>query len=243
MSLNDDLISFWRLNEASGTRSDFVTTTPNDLTEVGSVPSLSGIVVNAANIGPGAGTNYLEKAAASELTFGDEDFTISLWVYLENNTNQQGLISKWNSNAVNEREWAMFFLSGTEVFRFAVSSDGTLSNNVDSASTPAIEQFHHVVCWHDSVANTINMVVNNGATQSIGHSTGVHSIAANPFWLGRIQLGVGDTDMDGGRIDAVGVWNRVLTSDEISELWNSGDGLEPPFPIDISELNRLWLFV
>jgi len=32
-----------------------------------------------------------------------------------------------------------------------------------------------------------------------------------------------------GPIDEVGVWNRALTSDEVTELWNSGDGWSYPF--------------
>lgn len=46
-----------------------------------------------------------------------------------------------------------------------------------------------------------------------------------------------------GRIDDVGVWNRVLTDDEIAYLWNSGGGLAISQPVNILDgLVASWQF-
>jgi len=33
-----------------------------------------------------------------------------------------------------------------------------------------------------------------------------------------------------GSVDEVGLWNRLLTSGEVTDLWNGGVGLTTPFP-------------
>jgi len=35
-----------------------------------------------------------------------------------------------------------------------------------------------------------------------------------------------------GNIDEVGIWDRILTTDEITELYNAGAGLAYPFTVD-----------
>ena len=32
-----------------------------------------------------------------------------------------------------------------------------------------------------------------------------------------------------GEIDELGIWSRVLTADEVTELWNGGAGITYPF--------------
>ena len=76
---------------------------------------------------------------------------------------------------------------------------------------PVIGTWYFIVGWHDSVANTVNIQVNNGAVDSV--ATGGALQAA-----GTAELRIGGRDdiapfhLD-GRVDEVGFWKRVLTAD------------------------------
>ena len=70
--------------------------------------------------------------------------------------------------------------------------------------------------WHDSVANTINIQVNNGTINTVSHSVGVQD-SNGVFRLGEIS-----GNYLNGRLDGVGVWKRVLTQSErayLLQLW------------------------
>jgi hypothetical protein len=81
------------------------------------------------------------------------------------------------------------------------------------------------VAWHDAGADTINIQVNNGTVDS---TTGVFG-NSETFIIGGEKVGAGaDFEFD-GLIDEAGIRNRVLTTAERTELYNSGSGRTHPF--------------
>lgn len=92
-SLSTNLQSYWKLDEASGTRSDSFDTSP--LADVNTVGAITGIRGNAALM-VAANSNYLFMATTSPLEGGGTDFFISAWVYLNSTspTIQRTIVSK-----------------------------------------------------------------------------------------------------------------------------------------------------
>ena len=84
---------------------------------------------------------------------------------------------------------------------------------------------YFVVGWHDSVNNTLNIQVNNGTVNSLAWTAGVLNGSAD-FAIGA-RRDTAPLYFD-GRIDAVGLWKRVLTSGERTSLYNSGTGCHAP---------------
>lgn len=233
MALIDGLISYWKLDEPSGTRAD--AHGGNSLTDNNAVGSATGKINAAANFD---GTNdYLNRADNADLSFADDAFTIAAWLSLDDLSAIRCAVGKWASDgAVATCEYALRFLNSAFRFNWRVG-DGTNNSNVtaNAAGPPSTGVLYFVAVWHDPAADQIGISVNAGTAETASHSTGVLDGAAS-FTLGRTG------DFDGqywdGLIDEVGVWGRVLSSSEISQLYNSGAGLAYPFGATAGPLRR-----
>lgn len=211
-----NLISFWELEESSGTRVDAHGS--NDLTDNNTVTSNTGKINTAADFTSG-NSEYLSIASNSELQTGDIDFTMCLWVYLDVLGAQRPLMGKWN-NASPNVEYLIFFDPSTD-FAFIVRDTGDTTNTLQSATTfgtPSTATWYFIVAWHDAIANTLNIQINNGTVDSSAYSNGVKS-GGQAFELGRNGSLYHD-----GRIDQAGLWKRVLTATERTWLYNGGNG-------------------
>lgn len=225
--LTTSLTSYWKLDEASGARADSVGT--NNLTSNNTVGQAVGKLTNAAQFNS-ASSRYLSITDNASISVGDIDFTVGAWVYLDSKSADQAIAGQYYTTT-NQRSWNINYQAAADRFRFAVSADGTSVagqfDNViaDNFGSPSTGTWYYIVAWHDSVANTINISVNNGPANSLSHTTGVLD-STGPFTIGALGNPLQYFD---GRIDGVGLWKRVLTSQERTNLYNSGNGLEYPF--------------
>ena len=216
------LISYWTLDEASGTRVDSVTSSANDLTDNNTVTQNPGKISNAAQF-TAANLEFLSRADNASLSTGDIDFTLAGWVYLDSLGAFRVAVGK-RENATNREYW--FEVNNSDQMRFIVSSNGALQDGVVTASSVTLSTgtWYFVVAWHDSVANTVNIQVNNGTAHSAAFSLGVFDGGS------RFAIGVGESsNYWNGRIDEVGFWKRVLTAAERTNLYNAGTGVTYPF--------------
>jgi hypothetical protein len=223
MALTDNLVAFWELEEASGSRADAAGA--NTLTDNNTVTSASGKVGNAASF-TAANSESLSIVDNAALSMGDIDFTIMAWLNSASLPMGNGstALAKYNLTG-NKREYTLIYESAPAArWRFYVSPDGSTTVNVaaDTLGTPSTSTWYCVICWHDATANTINITVNAGATDSAAHSGGVFD-SDSTFYLGSLDLFSGY--FFDGLLDQVGVWKRVLTSGERTSLYNSGAGL------------------
>lgn len=226
MSLLTDLQAFWELEEASGSRADAHST--NTLSDVNTVTQAAGKVGNAAQF-TAVNSEHLSIADNAALSTGDIDFTIAAWVYMDSKGTgftANVIASKYGAGGQGvDHEWNLAFTgTTTDRFQFAVRPNaGTLGTvAADSLGSPSTATWYYVIGWHDSVANTISIQVNNGTVDSQAYSLGtIDGTAA--FEIGDASGGLG-APFD-GRIDQVGFWKRVLTSQERTDLYNGGAGL------------------
>lgn len=224
-SLYQDIIGYWKLDSTSGPRYDFIS--GSNLVESNTVDSVPGKYENAAHFRALNSASLQGAADRAILSMGDNDFTIAAWVNLsELPTNRlMGIVSKDdNTTGANSAvEYAMYTNSSDgHLFRFLVSNSTNAA--IAAASTfgiPTTGSWHFVVGWHDSVADTINIQVNNGVVDSTSYSDG----CSDETGIFRIGKGLGSGRYLTGSVDEVGFWRRVLTSDERTLLYNSGNGI------------------
>lgn len=224
-SLLTSLVAYWALEEASGARID-ATGRGNDLSPTNTPGNAAGKVGNALSLAS-ASLQYLSIADNTDLSTGDVDFTLACWVNLATSAvTAQEFMGKWDDLVALRREYWMGCFSSR--FQFGVSSTGN-NQTFQAANTlgvPSTATWYFVVGWHDSVANTINIQVNNGAVDSTSYSSGVIDSAE------RFTMGANRTvpaNFLNGKIDEAGVWKRILTSAERTALYNSGNGRTYPF--------------
>lgn len=231
MSLLTSLISYWSMDGNS-----------NDLH--GSNNGVeSNVTYASGKIGSSArfnGTNSsIDISDNPSLSTGDIDFTLSAWVKLvakAPNPFGNGIAGKWKYST-NNREFLLWYYDAIDRFRFEVSPDGTASGGIEANAlgSPNIGQWYFIVGWHDSVANTINIQINNGTIDSLPHSTGVFDGTSN-FGFGNYE----NVGFLNGYIDEVGFWKRVLSPKERSQLYNNGNGLA--YPLKVNTPNFLKFF-
>jgi hypothetical protein len=191
------LLAFWKLADTSDSSGNGKTLTNND-----SVAFVAGKIGNAAEFD---GTNYLSRSMAVNFS---QDFTVSLWCKPEDVVGYG----------------VMLMGSGAQTWNIAYTGNGTIDiNNADVGFlnvAAAPEQWHHVVAARNSTTTKVWL---NGvlADQDDNQITG----STESIVLGRD--GGGSSSFYTGLLDAVGIWDRILSDAEIVALWNSGSGLEP----------------
>jgi hypothetical protein len=183
-----------------------------DLTLVGNPGFAAGMSRQALQL-HGDGLQYaIRPVSDSAFSFlGSSDFTVQIWVNynLSPSIRQQTLIEKFTGGS--GPGWTL--TADGSHFQFYPISDG---HGVGSFVTGA---------WHDIVAERA------GGVFSLfydGHQVGGSTVGgAIPDTLKPLLIGGRDQNpgfaLD-GKVDDVGIWNRALTTDEISTLWNSGAG-------------------
>lgn len=225
MSLLTSLISYWKLDEGSGNRAD--ANGSNTLTDNNTVTSATGKINSAADF-ERDNNEFLSHTDNADLSTGDIDFSFACWVNLESKPAAQNLYIAAKGDSDPTTEWALFYrgFGGTDRFRFTINQF-TANVDDDPLGSPAIGTWHFIVCWHDSVADTISIQTNNGAVASTATGGLGPQDLGGSFRLGGFD-GTATFAFD-GLIDEVGFWKRVLTAQERTDLYNAGAGLAYPF--------------
>ena len=229
-TLSTSLANYWKLEEASGTRVD--SHGSDDLTDNNTVTTATGIIDEGADFENTIRTRA-EHLSNTSVRDGDTgDLSISLWAKFESfGPYSEYFAAKWKT-AGNERGFQ--FYRNNEINRIDIdySSDGSTSNRVawrtDANVLPSTGTWYHVVVTIDVSAETSVIYVDGGSVAvtkfvDAGTATSIHD-SAGTFMLGS-QANDGQYHYFDGVMDEVGLWNKVLSSSEVTDLYNSGSGL------------------
>ncbi|MBI5950195.1 MAG: LamG domain-containing protein [Chloroflexi bacterium] len=213
-----NLVSWWKLNETSGTRYDAYG--DNDLTDNNTVLYGTGKQDNAGDFERG-NSEYLSIADNASLSTGSAvEYTIGCWVNHESVGLIEGIMSKGRYTGSTQE----FFLyqNASGYFAFAVSADGSATvGTVTSDVQPQAGTWYFVTAWHAVGYNYIQ--IDNGSVASVSSNNSADR--SGVFSIGAFSLSTG-TYYDDGLIDECFYYKRVLTADEREWLYNSGDGRE-----------------
>jgi hypothetical protein len=195
-----NLLAFWRLEGLTDSSGNGYTLTNN-----GNVQFVAGKIGNSAL---GNGENYLTAPVA--LNLSNQPYTFSFWINLEsfNGNGAIVLIGKYPGFSLS--------VQGPDLLRL---DDFTQSASYVSVGAVPLNTWTHLCVTKDASQNV------------------------QAYFNGQLDAGTGTTNTDNianftlfsaftyhnyaGRLDALGVWSRVLTINEIKTLYNNGAGLEP----------------
>lgn len=233
MNLLSSLVAYWSLEED----------TPNDriglvgsipLVDGNTVPIVAGINGNAASF-TRSNSEYLEKSDGSFMnTTGD--LTVAFWYRPASDipaSTTFHLVSRYLSSGT--RCFSVFYANGGsgKYLGCIWSPDGVATEqmgqgewtNEVSTSGLSTGAYHLFIFYHDDTNGKCGMRIDD-TYYGEKASSGLYLGGIIPFVIGSNASHTAGTT---GYIDEVGVWHRLLTTQEKTDLYNSGSGLFYPF--------------
>ena len=227
-----NLVSWWGLDETSGTRADSYAANHLDSSNTGSDTGKQGL---AAHFTP---NQYLSSADTAGLSMGDMDFTLGGWVNLNTLSGLRTILAKGsNSGANKDYEYILEYDNSTGKFYFGIGNGTTYGEVVNT--TPAQYTWYFLTAWYNSTTDMMYLQVNNGSPSGVSYSQGSFD-STYPLSVGR--LGGYHGGYMNGLVDEVFLYKRVLTDGERAWLYNAGNGrtyteLLPPTPTPTATLS------
>src|SRR5215213_6947207 len=168
------------------------------------------------------GSNKLDVPDASNLRLSS--FTVATWFKTTANFPDEGvMVNKGglgSESAGKNQNYGIWF-TPSERLQGGFETTGGTNRYITSANTYNDGQWHHGVVTFDNPNNIVRLFVD-------GIQIGTLSTASNPDNTGSQPLRIAGNaqslteDFFVGQLDEVGVWNRALTSAEITSLMNTG---------------------
>src|SRR5215203_3381345 len=168
------------------------------------------------------GSNKLDVPDASNLRLSS--FTVATWFKTTANFPDEGvMVNKGglgSESAGKNQNYGIWF-TPSERLQGGFETTGGTNRYITSANTYNDGQWHHGVVTFDNPNNIVRLFVD-------GVQIGTLSTTSNPDNTGSQPLRIAGNsqslteDFFVGQLDEVGVWNRALTSAEITSLMNTG---------------------
>lgn len=217
-TLLDGLTAWWHLNQPSGIRYDSVGS--NHLTDVNTVGVADGKIGRAADF-EADNLEYLNLVDNADVS-PTGSFTWSCWVNAETLSSNGPIIGKDGSG---QRSYLLTTSLAPGLIAYAFDPSGSFQN-AHHAGGIITGRWHHVVWgWDASDGKTFIYVDDDAGVFSAGTLASIKDSTADLRFGSRVFGGYYD-----GLLIHVGLWNdRVLTSDERTELNNEGASVRHAF--------------
>ncbi len=202
------LVSWWDLDEESGVRADAVGS--NDLTDVNNVLYGDGKIGNAALFAVAGGTRL--EGTIQFTPNPSTGWTQGGWVYPTSTGVNQGLICLGNSAS------RLLRLADARAY-FALTAQSAILATIPQ------DEWSFVLGWYDPADDKTHVQINEAVNELAGTAINEPDFALD------VILGsqIGTTSVLNGKLDLMGIWSRVLTSDERTKLFNFGASIKHPF--------------
>ena len=223
-TIKNGLLGYWNLDESSGTRADSHGT--NNLTLNGS---------NGTTTGPNGDIAYSKADVDGDYLEGGQVFTsaisaisVSCWARKTANSLENFTWANEWETATGKESWHVGLgrINGFDSnFRVLLSGDGTnIQKDYSMGSSHDDNTWRHYVFTYDN--GTLKMYVDGveiSTTKDVDTSITTLNNTTHNLRVGG-NSNATPTWADDGDCALLGIWNRALTSGEISYLYNSTNG-------------------
>lgn len=229
MALTDNLISYYKLDEASGSVLDAHGS--NNGTNTGATPGATGKIGSAYDFDD----NSADRVDCNFVPSGS-NYSWQAWVYPTASTASRA----WrilDSTANNQGSYIIYNTYNGGIIQFNKGTGATLQYARSTYKlSDHVNEWTHIICVWDGT-DPPNIYV-NGSDDPLSAET----FTTDAVSWGAQELIIGnrsgyDRGFE-GVIDEVGIWARALTSGEVVQLYNDGAGLAYPFSEDTPVLQN-----
>ena len=226
VNLNDDIVAYWKLDETSGI--SFADEVGSN-TGTGSNERISG---TDGKINKGAdftqGNDEISIPSEAVIT-GNNPRSISLWV--KPSVIDHFVVAGYGSSSngrgfsIDTAQRLSDFGNTWNFLGFGSSYVLTTKSEITTDWTHLVYVYTgtHIKIFVDDVEQDLFYLNGDSATGAISLDT-----ASSVFGIGYRHYATSKRHFD-GLIDEVAIWDRALTEDEITALYNSGTGVQYPF--------------
>ncbi|HEC39997.1 MAG TPA: LamG domain-containing protein [bacterium] len=216
-SLSVNLISYYKLDLSSGVVLDSLGV--NNGTNNGATRGITGKIGSAFRF-DGVG-DFVDSGFSNVLS---NNFTVSLWYNSSTDPS--------STNALIERATAVGSFGKRELMRMTTSGfvffdlkNGNASEDAGITTSVNLSDgdFHHIVFVRNSTE--VRIYVDGSVGASLIKNYGASTLATE-FFIGKTyDVVTRFLNMD---LDELGIWNRSLSADEVTQLFNGGNGITFP---------------
>lgn len=179
--------------------------------------------VLVTSVKDGSAFNYVTLGTPEALNFGgSQDFSVSLWVNFTNWTGDPSFIANKNWNSGGNVGWVLA-TAGNGGFQWNFK-DGTGRKDYDGpGGTLAGSGWHHLAVTWERAGNAVSYL-DGVQVDSRSIAPGADTLDSGlPTNIGQDGTGEytdnGSVGIDGGLIDDVGIWRRLLTASEVARIF------------------------
>lgn len=234
LALTDDLVAYYKLDESSGNASDS-SGNAFTLTNTNTVAFSAGKITNAADTGSSNTNKKLDTSSYLRLGAGSP-FTFNLWVNVTTtpSASTEAHMLSWcdNTTAYGKIYNHLKFYNNAGTLEYYITrNNGGTQTQTGAASSISTGTWNMLTYTWDG-ANQKLYKNGNSSPVLTQASTIAGTNTSNGGTDGfKVFAQQDNTAYLSGLIDEVGVWSRVLSTSEISSLYNTGTGLQYPFTV------------
>ena len=215
MALTTDIVSYYKLDETSGTNANDEINN-NEGTTHGAAVNQTGKIDKAYSFD---GNDYVDLGTGATLNLSSA-FTLSFWIKPSSLGNSNEILSKSASSGTWDYECRVALAKPTVDL---ITTNG--SYQVVGGDSLSTGTWYFFTARYDG--STLKVYINADEKDSVA-ATGAVQDTTNSY-VSIARKGAYNGFYFSGLIDEVGIWSRALTSTEITALYNSGSGFAYPF--------------
>lgn len=163
--------------------------------------------------------HYVKVPHSDSLALVGDELSIEIWVYCVANAGADypGIIAKRNAGSGYGSNWGLCINEGSKLVEVHIE---TSAGNIQFWSSEAIPtgEWVQLIMTYDGA--NLRFYINNVAKGSTGASGNLIN-SGGELWIGRHGTNQNSRNWN-GKIDLVRIWEKCLTSDERTDLYNSG---------------------
>jgi len=218
INLLEDIVEVWHLADLTAEIDS-----ADDLTNNNVVTFVTGKLGNGAQMSR-TGPKYLSLADSARFSPGDTDWTWSFWVKYSTEDIYQHLINKWNWSGSTGAEFQIIVNSSNNLGFTKRAGGGNVG--VTWGTTTEDDTWYNVVAYHETGVG-IGINANAGTLATTASTTGMDDGTLD-LAIGAASDGNASSALD-GIMDEVAFHSKVLSADEVTVLYNGGDGKAYPY--------------